>query len=126
MNALQTYRSRRVETASPLQVLVMLYQELLRRIELGAICLDEGDRRDATLHFQRAREVVAELNASLDPRGSGGAQLCADLGSVYTWSLAELVAAGRDGDALRARKVGRAIEPLLEGFHAVMMQGGAT
>ena len=39
--------------------------------------------------------------------------------------LAELVAAGRDGDALRARKVGRAIEPLLEGFHAVMMQGGA-
>jgi flagellar protein FliS len=117
MNAVMSYRSRRVDTASPLQVLVMLYQELLRRIELGAMSLEEGDRAAATDHLHRAREVLSELSASLDPRAAE--KLCADLAAIYAWSLGELVAAGRTGDALRARKVGRVIQPLLEGFQSV-------
>ena len=117
MNAVMSYRSRRVETASPLQILVMLYQELLRRVELGALAIEEGDRVASTSHFHRAREVLSELVAALDPRGAE--KLCADLGSIYAWSLAELVAAGRTGDALRARKVARALEPLMEGFRSI-------
>jgi flagellar protein FliS len=116
MNAVMSYRSRRVDTASPLQVLVMLYQELLRRIELGAMALDEDDRGAATSHFHRAREVLSELSAALDPRAAE--KLCADLGAIYAWSLGELVGSARTGDALRARKVARVIEPLLEGFQS--------
>jgi flagellar protein FliS len=111
-----SYRSRRVDTASPLQVLVMLYQELLRRIELGSLSIEEGDRSGAVSHFHRAREVLSELTAALDPRAAE--KLCADLGAIYAWSLGEIVAAGRTGDALRARKVAKVIEPLLEGFLA--------
>lgn len=117
MNAVMSYRSRRVDTASPLQVLVMLYQELLRRIEVGATCIDEGERAEAVPHFHRAREILSELSAALDPRAAE--KLCADLGAIYAWSMGELVAAGRTGDALRARKVARVIQPLLDGFQSV-------
>lgn len=121
MNAVMSYRSRRVDTASPLQVLIMLYQELLRRIELGATALEDEDRGTATSHFHRAREVLSELTAALDPRSAE--KLCADLGAIYAWSLGELVVCSRTGDALRARKVGRVIAPLLEGFQSAAGSG---
>ena len=122
MNPVMSYRARRLDTATPLQLLVMLYQELLRRIEMGAMCIDDGKRIEALPHFHRAREVLTELLGALDPVAAP--QLCENLSDIYGWSMAELVVAGRSGDAARARGVGRAIEPLLEGFQAVSSGAG--
>jgi flagellar biosynthetic protein FliS len=117
MNPVMSYRARRLDTASPIQMLVMLYQELLRRIEMGAMCIDDGQRMEALPHLHRAREILSELLGALDPVAAP--QLCENLSDIYGWSMAELTVAGRSGDAAKARSVGRAIEPLLEGFQAV-------
>lgn len=115
MNAIATYRSRRVETASPHQIVVMLYQELLRRIELGAAHLEEGSLTKASPHLHHAREILAELLASLEPV-PGAEELVIRLAALYKWGMAELIAAGPPKDAARARAVGRAFEPLLDGW----------
>ncbi|MEQ1564113.1 MAG: flagellar export chaperone FliS [Myxococcota bacterium] len=122
MHALAAYKSRRVETASPLQLLVMLNQEMLRRIELGAIQLEAANPVDASAHFHHAREILTELTAALDPV-NGPTDLTARLGDLYRWSAAELVAAGREKDPGRARKVGDALMPVLEGWSDLLRRG---
>jgi flagellar protein FliS len=124
MHAIASYRTNRVETASPLQLVVMLYQELLRRIELGARALEGEVPTEATPHLHRAREILVELLASLQPE-AGNERRVANLDRLYKWGAAELVAAGRDRDAARARKVAGALMPLLEGWSAILYGGGA-
>lgn len=123
MNAIAAYRSRRVETASPLQILVMLYQELLRRIELGSLHLEAGRANDASAHFHHAREILGELLASLQPV-EGAVDLVERLASLYIWCQAELVAAGRERDPARSRKVAECVMPILEGWTEVLAKGG--
>lgn len=122
MNALAAYRSRRVETASPLQILVMLNQEMLRRIEIGATHLEAGRAVEATGHFHHAREILTELLASLAP-APGAEALSSRLSDIYRWSAAELVVAGRDKDPAKARKVAEVLMPLLEGWSEVLAKG---
>jgi flagellar biosynthetic protein FliS len=123
MHAIASYRANRVDTASPLHVIVMLYQELLRRIELAAKAVEGDASADATAHLHRAREILLELLASLRAE-EGNEALVANLDRLYRWSAAELVAVGRDRDAGRARRVARALMPLLEGWSALMYGSG--
>ncbi|MEQ1506439.1 MAG: flagellar export chaperone FliS [Myxococcota bacterium] len=121
MNAIASYKTRRLETASPHQIVVMLFQELQRRIELGARKLDDGKKGEAAPHFHHAREILAELLASLDPV-PGSEELVKNLSGLYRWSVSELIAAGRDTDPARARAVSRAIQPVLEGFTELLVR----
>lgn len=122
MNAIASYRSRRVETASPQQILVMLYQELLRRIELGAVHLERGDIAEATAHLHHARDILIELLASLQPV-NGAEALVTNLTELYKWGIAELVAAGRTQDPKRARATAHTFEPLLDGWVESLVRG---
>lgn len=119
--SIASYRSRRIETASSVQIVVMLFQETLRRIELAASSLEAGRVRDATGHFQHARNVIAELLGSLEPV-PGAEQLVARLASLYVWASAELSQARRERDPVRARSVVGALEPLLEAWNEVATQ----
>jgi flagellar protein FliS len=122
MNAIASYRSQRVQTASPHQVVVMLYQELLRRIELGAVHLEKSAFSEATVHFHHAREILMELLASLSPV-PGAEELVANLTRLYKWGTAELVAVTRERDPARARKVAQVFEPLLDGWVETLVRG---
>ncbi len=117
MHGIASYRSRRVETASPAQTVLLLLQEIARRVELGATALDAGRPADASPHFHHARLVIAELLAALDP--SAASELVAGLQVLYAWVAAELVAAGRDRDPARARAAGAAIVPLIEAWASI-------
>lgn len=119
--SIASYRSRRIETASSVQIVVMLFQEVMRRVELAAAALEAGKVRDATPHFQHARNVIAELLGSLEPV-PGAEQLVARLASLYVWAAAELSKARQDRDPVRARGVIVALRPLLEAWNEVAAQ----
>lgn len=123
MNAIASYRNRRLETASPLQLVVMLYQELLRRIELGSMQLESGSPIEAVKHYHHAREIVAELLAALDPVEEAEA-LVLHLSGLYKWTAAELIAAGRERDPARGRRVAEVLMPVLEGWTEILARGG--
>lgn len=122
MNAIASYKSRRVETASPHQILVMLYQELLRRIELGASHLEKGESSAALPHLHHARTILIELMGSLQPV-EGAEALVGNLMGLYKWGINELVNAGRDRKPETARAVARAFEPLLDGWVESLVRG---
>lgn len=93
------YREAEVLSASPAQLVVIVYQHLfvnLRRARLLAESTDVTARGDA---LERARAALAELLVTLD-RDRGG-ELASRLASIYTFMYGEFVTLGVKPNAER-------------------------
>ncbi len=86
-NPWQSYRSVATQTASPGQLVLMLYEGAIRFTEQGL----SGFRFDDPLEFnqtvnnnvQRAQAIVRELNANLDMEKGG--EVAANFRRLYTY-----------------------------------------
>ena len=107
------YMGDAVSTASPQQLLVMLYDRLALDLERGQTALTSGDRETASDQLQHAQEIVMELQGSLKVDvWEGGPRLAA----LYTWLLTELIAANVKGDVRRVADCRRIVEPLRDAW----------
>lgn len=107
------YFSDGVGTATPQQLLVMLYDRLALDLERGHDALVAGDRQAAHGQLMHAQEIVAELSSSLDVDAwEGGPRLAA----IYAWLLTELVGANVKGDVRRVSDCRRIVEPLRDAW----------
>lgn len=91
------YREAEVLSASPAQLVVIVYEHLLINLRRARLQLaDAGPRCDA---LERARAALSELLVTLDHEKGG---LVADrLGSLYTFMLGELAVLGVKPDSER-------------------------
>jgi flagellar protein FliS len=117
MSAAATVRARylsdRIATASPQQLLVMLYDRLALDLERAEGALVDGDRQTAHRELMHAQEIILELRASLDVDvWEGGPRLAA----IYAWLVGELVQANIKGDLRRVRDCRKIVEPLREAW----------
>jgi flagellar protein FliS len=107
------YLGDTVATASPQQLLVMLYDRLALDLERAEIALTERDREVASAQLQHAQEIVFELRESLQVDAwEGGPRLA----SLYSWLLTELVQANVKGDLRRVGDCRRVVEPLRDAW----------
>jgi flagellar secretion chaperone FliS len=107
------YMGASVATASPQQLLVMLYDRLALDLERGEQALVEGDREAAGVQLMHAQDIVLELRASLRvDMWDGGPRLSA----LYAWLLGELIQANLKGDVRRVRDCRRVVEPLRDAW----------
>jgi flagellar protein FliS len=107
------YLGDRVATASPQQLLVMLYDRLALDLERGEEHLTRGDREAASEQIQHAQEIILELRATLKVElWEGGPRLAA----LYAWLLQELIQANVKGDVRRVRDCRRVVEPLRDAW----------
>src|SRR5690242_7631849 len=92
------YVGASVATASPQQLLVMLYDRLALDLERGEVALEAGERNTAHDQILHAQEIILELRASLNVDvWEGGPRLAA----LYSWLLGELIQANMKGDVRR-------------------------
>ena len=107
------YLGDSVATASPQQLLVMLYDRLaldLQRAEESLVLGDRGAAREPVMH---AQEIVLELRASLQVDvWEGGPRLAA----LYSWLIGELIQANVKGDIRRVRDCRKVVEPLRDAW----------
>jgi flagellar secretion chaperone FliS len=107
------YLSDRVATASPQQLLVMLYDRLALDLERGEDLLVRGERQAAGEQIQHAQEIILELRATLKVElWEGGPRLAA----LYAWLLQELIQANLKGDVRRVRDCRKVVEPLRDAW----------
>jgi flagellar protein FliS len=107
------YLGDTVATASPQQLLVMLYDRLALDLERGQTALIAGDREAASEQLQHAQEIVMELQGSLQVDAwEGGPRLA----SLYTWLLTELITANVKGDLRRVGDCRKIVEPLRDAW----------
>jgi len=107
------YLSNGVTTASPQQLLVMLYDRLALDLERAKAALTAGDREAAGSQLMHAQEIVLELRGSLKVEmWDGGPRLAA----LYAWLLTELVQANMKGDLRRVTDCQNIVEPLRDAW----------
>lgn len=117
MSAAASVRARyftdAVTTASPQQLLVMLYDRLALDLERGHEALVQSDRQTASDQLKHAQDIVAELRASLNVEAwEGGPRLA----GIYAWLLTELIQANIKGDVRRVADCRRIVEPLRDAW----------
>ena len=107
------YLGDSVATASPQQLLVMLYDRLALDLERAEAALIGGDRQEAGAQLQHAQDIVFELRSSLRVDAwDGGPRLAA----LYTWLVGELVQANVRGDRNRVSSCRQVVEPLRDAW----------
>jgi len=107
------YLGNSIATASPQQLLVMLYDRLALDLERGHDYMAAGDRENAGEQLMHAQEIILELQASLRVDiWDGGPRLAA----LYTWLLSELIRANTKGDLRRVADCRRIVEPLRDAW----------
>lgn len=100
--ALSTYRTMSVETASPGELVLMLYNESLRAMRDASAALDRKDIPCSSKNLLKAQDIVLELRTSLNP--SAARDMVARLDSMYEYVGGRLVEAN----------VKKSQEPLLD------------
>ena len=103
---LGAYRQVQAETAAPADLVLMLYDGLLRNLARGERAIEQGSNDDASNALIRSQEIVLELIASLDIEAGGDeGALSMRLASVYEYCYRRLVEANLRKQAAPAREV---------------------
>lgn len=98
MYAHDQYRSQATTTASPAQLVLMLYDGALSRIARAEAALEgEPDHGQAHESLTRAQAIVDELALSLDHERGG--QIAGNLASLYRYCSEQLIEANVTKDA---------------------------
>jgi flagellar protein FliS len=107
------YLGDSVTTASPQQLLVMLYDRLALDLERAQQAVATGSREVANEQLQHAQEIILELLSSLRVDAwDGGPRLA----SLYKWLLSELLQANLKMDSNRISNCRQVVEPLRDAW----------
>lgn len=113
------YATNSVATAGPEQLLVLVYDRLLRDLTLAEEAQRDGRRDLAHNELVHAQALLAELMSSLDPTAwDGGPGLMA----LYTWMMSELVQANITGDASRTATCRGFVADLAEAWRTAALE----
>lgn len=87
-NPANTYMRQGVLTASPAELIVMLYDGCIRQLKVGALAAGKKDYERANACFQKAQNILGELASSLDM----SFKLSETLLELYEYMIGEVIA----------------------------------
>ncbi len=131
-NPLAAYRETRVKTASPGQLIVMLYDEAIKQSDTAISLLGPEskprpeDIERINVSLGKVQDVVTELMASLD--FDQGGEIAKDLFSLYVWFSREILEANIRKESGRLRSVRDMLAELRGAWAeaAAKTQGGSS
>jgi flagellar secretion chaperone FliS len=113
-NAAQAYRKNATLTASPAQLVVMLYDGALRFMQEGKRALEAKDYELQNNKLQKAQKIVLELMGSLNFELGG--EVSKNLLGLYTFVLDELVEGNMRDESHRIDNAMKVMSELREGW----------
>ncbi len=115
-NPLASYRETRVKTASPAQLVVMLYDEAVKQCDISIAILKQDVRKNPqniekiNKALGKVQDIVTELMAGLDFEAGG--DIAEDLFSLYVWFGRQLLDANLTKDPAIVASVRRMLDDL--------------
>jgi flagellar protein FliS len=97
-NAYERYKTQEVTTASPMGLIVMLYNGCIKQLKLAQVAIDNRSYEDVNTHLGKGQNIISELVSSLDLQYP----VSKDLLALYDFMLNEIVQANvsKDRDKL--------------------------
>ena len=108
-NPYERYKQTRVETAGPLQLIIMLYVGAIRFTRQAAHAIEERDYEKANEYLKRAQDIIDELNFSLNLEAG---DIAKNLQQLYEFINHQLVQANIKKDAASLQSVERILVTL--------------
>jgi flagellar protein FliS len=123
-NPVNAYRQTRVKTASQGQIIVMLYDEALRQMDLAQKDLESGTRQLDRIHnaICKAQDIFTELMSSLDFENGG--QLSENLFNLYMYFNNQLLEANVNKDVSYIKQVRPMVASLREAWEEAAKKAG--
>jgi flagellar protein FliS len=108
------YRELEVLSASPEQLVVMMFDHLVLQMNTARIAMEQGDVAKRVAATGKARAILGELNDTLNFEAGG--HIAEQLSSLYVFLLAELTDAGLKRDAGYMGRLTQICVTLRDGF----------
>jgi flagellar protein FliS len=121
--ARSAYVESSVQTASPVRLLVMLYDRLVLDCRRALDLQDAGDHQGAHRQLVHAQDIVAELQATLDKDAWDGA---AQLDGLYSHLRVQLVQANVRRDRGATAHCLELVTGLAEAWREAALRGAAA
>jgi flagellar biosynthetic protein FliS len=110
MRAIQSYARTRLESAPQEDLLVMLVEAALLRVDAADAAMERSDRGAWIREIHVARAIFLELRTALDHTAAPA--VTGPLDATYRWCIHQLTAAGRTGDRTLIAEIRRVTEVL--------------
>lgn len=117
------YRQTSIETASPGQLVLMLYRRAILATRQAAQAMERKEMEKAHKDLLRAQAIVFELKMALNPEAG---QLADGLAGLYDFFHRQLIDANVRKDPAPAQQVGAMMESLLEAWEVVLGPSSTT
>ena len=115
------YQRVQAETSSPGEVIVLLYNALLKNLHRALSALESDDPAKVSDALTRAQDITLELRTSLDAE----AELAEQLLPLYTYLFSSLITANVNKDADLIRELEALVTPIRDAW-AYAVQGGTS
>lgn len=109
------YQQSYVQTASPIQLTIMLYEGAIRFIKQGIEGIEKKDYEKANLNLIKAQQIIHEFIASLNH----DYPISKNLLAIYDYSLHNLIQANIKKDKSFALEVLNHLSELKEAWHQI-------
>ena len=93
-NAAVAYGARKVETASPAELVLMLYEGAIKFCNIAIGAIEKKDYEKANTNIQKARRIIVELQTTLDHKY----KVAEDFDVIYDYIFTTLVQANIQKD----------------------------
>lgn len=117
-SSFQRYRAVKIQTASPAQILIMLYDGAIRFALIARKKIDEKDYAAKGTYIGKVQAIISELMSSLD--FSIAPELCAQLEQLYIYMMEQLTEANLKLDTQALDTVVRLLKTLREGWNEAL------
>jgi flagellar protein FliS len=108
------YKQQSILTATPGQLVVMLYEGCLRFLHQGAQSMRDGGIAEAGSRLQRAEAIIEELLTTLDLEQGG--VIASRLQGIYVFCLRQIMEARIERDPAKVDKVAELLSELRDSW----------
>jgi len=119
--AVAQYQTNRVETASPVQLVVALYDGALRFLRTGTEALRSGDLAGKGVALMKAHAIITELLVTLNHEAAP--DISAQLEAIYSFVLERIIRANAECDEKLVDEAIRALLPLRDAWAQLARAG---
>ena len=125
-SSVNAYRETRVKTASPGRVIVMLYDEAIRQLDVAIELLDNNTRQLDKVNnaVVKAQDIITELMVSLDM--DQGQEIAQNLFRLYLYFNDQLMTANMNKEGAPMRNVRRLLAELRTAWKQIEASAGGN
>jgi flagellar protein FliS len=118
------YQQNQISSASPLQLVVLLYEGTITQVSSAVRAIQVGDIQQRTNHINQACAMIAELRGTLDLQRGGEVGL--SLSRLYSYITLRLCEANATNSTAKLEEVQKLLSPLWSAWQQIAEQNQAA